>query len=296
MVKTAAGAEITLDNIDITGAYDKVNAVWVDEDAKAYADLVTVTGGSKAVEGENVVEANAGDFASKISNIKDGDTIVLAAGSYTMPATGGKDITIVGGEDTVVNVGAANMGEGDVTLHGVTIKAGQYKGFQHSGVVTYNNVTIEGELFCYGTQDIFNNCTFELNNGYVWTYGSKEVVFEGCTFNTNGKAILVYNEGAGATKVAVNNCTFNATAKGYAGAIANQSCAAIEIDNFQSSGVGVAHNITASNNTVDEDFSGEWRIKNYVGGAAVTVNGTEYTTTAIDGKVMTVVNKEATIL
>ena len=297
MVKSVAGADITLSNVDITGAYDKANAVWVDEDANAHADKVTVTGGSMAVEGQNIVEANASDFASKISNIEDGDTIVLAAGSYTMPATGGKDITIVGGEDTVINVGAANMGEGDVTLHGVTIKAGQYKGFQHSGVVTYNNVTVDGQLHCYGEKNIFNNCTFELNNSYVWTYGSKEVVFEGCTFNTNGKAILVYNEGAGATKVAVNNCTFNATAKGYAGAIANQSCAAIEIDNFQTSGVGVAHNITASNNTVGENFSGEWRLKNYVGGAAVTVNGTAYTQIAIDGKLMTIdASKNVTVL
>ena len=229
---------------------------------------------------------------------KDGATIVLADGNYTMPATGGKDIAIVGGKDTVINLGATNTGSSDVTLYGVTIKAGQYKGFQHSGVVTYNNVTIKGELFCYGEKDILNNCTFELNNGYVWTYGSKEVVFEGCTFNTNGKAILVYNEGAGATKVTVEGCTFNATAGAKAGAIKNQNCAAIEIDNYQNSLVGVAHNITVSdNNTVGENFSGVWRIKNYVAGDAINVNGTAYTQIAIDGKLMTIdADKNVTVL
>lgn len=297
LVKSVAGADITLSNVDIAGAFDKANAVWVDEDSKAYADKVTVTGGSMAVEGENVVEAGASDFANAILNVEDGATIVLADGNYTMPATGGKDIAIVGGKDTVINLGATNTGSSDVTLYGVTINAGQYKGFQHSGVVTYNNVTIKGELFCYGEKDIFNNCTFELNNGYVWTYGSKEVVFEGCTFNTNGKAILVYNEGAGATKVAVNNCTFNATAGAKAGAIKNQNCAAIEIDNYQNSLVGVAHNITTSNNTVGENFSGEWRIKNYVAGDAINVNGTAYTQIAIDGKLMTIdASKNVTVL
>ena len=249
--------------------------------------------------GENwVVEALAktDNINEAISSVENGGTIVLEAGEYNMPATNGKDITIVGDKNTVINVGAANMGAGDVTLHGVTIKAGSYKGFQHSGVVTYNNVTVDGQLYCYGEKNIFNNCTFELNNSYVWAYGSKEVVFEGCTFNTNGKAILVYNEGAGATKVAVNNCTFNATAKGYAGTIANQSCAAIEIDNFQTSGVGAAHNITTSNNTVGENFSGEWRLKKHVAGAAVTVNGTEYTQIAIDGKLMTINGNNVTVL
>ncbi|MBQ5594529.1 MAG: hypothetical protein IIU78_02360 [Alistipes sp.] len=245
-----------------------------------------------------VVEAipASSDIADAISKVEDGGTIVLADGNYTMPTTNGKDITIVGDKNTIINVGAANMGAGDVTLHGVTIKAGSYKGFQHSGVVTYNNVTVDGQLYCYGEKNIFNKCTFELDNSYVWAYGSKEVVFEGCTFNTNGKAILVYNEGAGATKVAVNNCTFNATAKGYAGTIANQSCAAIEIDNFQTSGVGAAHNITISNNTVGENFSGEWRLKKYVDGAAVTVNGTEYTQIAIDGKLMTINGNNVTVL
>ncbi|MEE0864154.1 MAG: DUF6562 domain-containing protein, partial [Alistipes sp.] len=134
------------------------------------------------------------DFNNAMSNIEDGGVIVLTDGTYNMPSTGGKDVTIVGGKNTVINAGAANMGDGNVTLEGVTITAGLYKGFQHSGVVTYNNVTIKGQLNCYGKEDIFNGCTFELDNAYVWTYGSDKTVFNNCTFNTNGKAILIYNE------------------------------------------------------------------------------------------------------
>ena len=51
IVKSIKGADITLDNIDITGVKaDKENAVWVDENAKDYYDLVTVKGGTKAQE------------------------------------------------------------------------------------------------------------------------------------------------------------------------------------------------------------------------------------------------------
>lgn len=51
IVKSAAGAEINVENLDITGvAADKVNAVWVDEDSAAYFDLVTVNGATKIQE------------------------------------------------------------------------------------------------------------------------------------------------------------------------------------------------------------------------------------------------------
>ena len=51
LVKSAAGADITLSNADISGvSADTTNAVWVDSDAATYADLVTVTGATKIVE------------------------------------------------------------------------------------------------------------------------------------------------------------------------------------------------------------------------------------------------------
>ena len=51
LVDTPAGANITVQNLDISGCKaDTVNAVWVDSDSKDYADKVTVTGASKYIE------------------------------------------------------------------------------------------------------------------------------------------------------------------------------------------------------------------------------------------------------
>ena len=51
LVKSAAGADITLNNINISGVVaDTINAVWVDEDSATYANLVTVTGGKVITE------------------------------------------------------------------------------------------------------------------------------------------------------------------------------------------------------------------------------------------------------
>ena len=53
MVKSAAGADIKIgDDVILTNVLaDTINAVWVDEDAKTYASLVSVAGGSCFVEG-----------------------------------------------------------------------------------------------------------------------------------------------------------------------------------------------------------------------------------------------------
>ena len=229
------------------------------------------------------------NISDAISGVEDGGKIVLKDGNYTMPSTNGKDVTIVGSKDAVVTINKPNMNGSDITFEGVTVKGSGYAtGVQHVNTVTYNNVKVIGEMCLYGENVVFNNCEFELNNQYIWTYGCKKSTFENCVFNTNGKAILVYNEGAGACEVAVKGCTFNASAGAKAGAIANQNCAAIEIDNFQSSGVGVAHKVTATENVVDDNFSGEWRIKNFVAGNAINVNGVDYTQIALDGELMTI--------
>ncbi len=226
------------------------------------------------------------------------DDIYLASGNYEMPAVTGKDFTIYGGEDVVITVNKPNMSGSDIIFDGVTIKGSGYStGVQHVNTVTYRNAKVVGEMCLYGEKVTFEGCTFELNGQYIWTYSAKEVEFINCVFNTTGKAILIYNEGNGANNVTVTGCTFNATAGAKAGAIANQNCAAIEIDNFQSSGVGAAHKLTTANNTFGANFSGEWRIKNYVAGGAINVNGVDYTQIAVDGKLMTIdSNRNVTVL
>ena len=50
IVKSAAGADIALSNVNVSNTVDPIHAVWVDEDAASYADLVTVTGGAVVQE------------------------------------------------------------------------------------------------------------------------------------------------------------------------------------------------------------------------------------------------------
>ena len=41
----------------------------------------------------------------------------------------------------------------------------------------------------------------------IWTWGAPNATFDGCTFNSEGKAMLLY--GAKNTKLTIDNCTFN---------------------------------------------------------------------------------------
>ena len=237
---------------------------------------------TSATELQNALNAGSGNLQ-------------LAAGEYKMPSTSADGvIEISGNKDVVLDMTmGAYMEAADVTIKGVTIKTstgmvngnGSDYAALYTPNVTYINCTFEGPMRVGRDGAKFINCTFNsLGNDYVWTYGN-DVSFENCTFNTEGKAILIYNDGGNeVSEVSVKNCTFNATAGAKAGAIANQNCAAIEIQNY---GNGV--NLVTEGNTCDTDFSGEWRIKTYhAGRTQVIVNGTEYTTIALDGKTMTI--------
>ena len=70
LVKSAAGATINLDNVNIEGvAADKVFTVWVDADAAAYADKVVVNGGYAKVEGEDVVIVETADALANLAEL-----------------------------------------------------------------------------------------------------------------------------------------------------------------------------------------------------------------------------------
>lgn len=150
-------------------------------------------------------------------NPNDNVSITLREGTFTLPAVVNKTVTISGGENTVLDmtnssiIGAQNANL-DLTVEGVTVRFANenYKGITHSKAVTYKNCIIEGKQFLYAENAKFVDCTFKNTGDYcVWTYGSTNVLFENCEFNTTGKAILVYREGNGNTFVTVNDCTFS---------------------------------------------------------------------------------------
>ena len=116
------------------------------------------------------------------------------------------------------------------TFKNLKIKAGEGN---FDGVVcdelVFENCTITGKLTFYGKAS-FKDCVFEntMANQYsIWTWGGTDVTFDNCTFNTNGKAILLYGgaDGKNPTNLVVKNCTFNDRNNGAAGR------AAIEIGN-----------------------------------------------------------------
>ena len=120
-----------------------------------------------------------------------------------------------------------------ITFEGVTFEYGteNYIGLQHTSQLTYNHCIINGKVFLYAEDEIFNECVFNAKKNSedeadynVWTYGAKNVTFNKCTFNCDGKAVLVYNEGSiSKTDLKVTNTTFAASAS-------VEGKAAIEID------------------------------------------------------------------
>lgn len=137
--------------------------------------------------------------------------------------------------------------------------------------------TIKGKLTLYG-KATFVDCTFEndMADQYsIWTWGGTDVKFEGCTFNTNGKAILLYGRATAEkpTNLTVTNCTFNDRTNGSSGK------AAIEIGNDYNA----TYNLTVSGCTVNGFAVGKntgstlWANKNSMDAAhlSVTIDGTK---------------------
>ena len=199
-----------------------------------------------------------------------------------------KDLTFVGdGTQTVDVVSKAINAEGGMlnyqrgskfTFKNMTVQAGEgaFDGIVCDELV-YENCVIRGKLTLFG-KATFINCTFEndMANQYsVWTWGGTDVLFDGCTFNTNGKAILLYGQATAAkpTNLTVNNCTFNDRNNGSAGK------AAIEIGNDYNA----TYTLTVNDITVNGFADGKntdskvWANKNSMDAEhlTITINGTK---------------------
>ena len=193
-----------------------------------------------------------------------------------------RNITFVGdGSQTVDVVENAVTAEGgqlnyqrgsSFTFENLNIQAGEGS---FDGIVcdelTYKNCTIKGKLTLYG-KATFINCKFDntMDNQYsIWTWGGTDVTFKGCTFNTKGKAILLYGQATAAkpTNLVVNNCTFNDSSNGTAGK------AAVEIGNDYNA----TYTLTINNATVKGFADGKntgsklWANKNSMDAAHLTV-------------------------
>ena len=224
---------------------------------------------------------NATDKKANIS-IASGQTITLDNG-IAHEGDKSRDITFSGDGSQTVDVveKAVNATEGNelnyqrgssFTFENLTIQAGSTP---YGGIVcnelTFKDCTIKGKLTLYG-KATFINCTFEndMADQYsIWTWGGTDVTFENCTFNTNGKAILLYGgaDGKNPTNLVVNNCTFNDRNNGTAGK------AAIEIGNDYNA----TYTLTVNNATVNGFADGKntgsklWANKKSMDAAHLTV-------------------------
>ena len=204
--------------------------------ADGYRAVKTTYNGKQAWKVEAIPPVTTQeDFNTEIG--KANSTVVLAAGTYTMPTTVADGVSIIGTDasTSVLTLNeAAAWHDINATLKNVTIKSpnANYIGIQHAASIKYENCVIEGQPFSYATTAVFDGCTFNQtsNDAYnIWTYGSKNITFNNCVFNCAGKAVLIYNEGALPTGIVTfDKCKF----------IASESVAgkaAIEIDSRFSS-------------------------------------------------------------
>ena len=243
-----------------------------------------------------VIVSNQQQTNDAITNATDRNVNISIASGQTVTLDNGvanegdksRDVTFSGDGSQTVDVitktvsaegGQLNYQRGSsFTFENLTIRAGEGN---FDGIVcdelTFKNCTIKGKLTLFG-KATFINCTFEntMTNQYsIWTWGGTDVTFENCTFNTNGKAILLYGGASGSnpTNLVVNNCTFNDRNNGDA------RKAAIEIGNDYNA----TYTLTVNNATVNGFAAGQntsstlWANKNSMDAAhlTVTIDGTQ---------------------
>lgn len=224
MVDSKEGAEINVTNVDISEvAADPIFTVWVDEDAKDYADKVTVNGALVRTEGSNEVIVATSNEELAAATIADNATIYLTKGEYVIPdAAKSKTVTFIGTgnpDDVKVKVETTGSGENcdygldgsNATFDGITITTNSttYAGYARCNG-TYKNCIINGTYTLYG-ESTFENCEFNVSGDVynIWTWGADKIEFTGCRFNSGGKALLLYREAGGTVNLTVTDCTFN---------------------------------------------------------------------------------------
>lgn len=221
--------------------------------------------GNVSVIAEGVVkDANGNYIASSnegITNaISDGATTInLTQGNYVIPSSAkGKTLTIIGtGTPEDVKVAVTKVGTGGencdyafdgstVTFEGITIttNSSTYIGYARCKG-TYKNCVINGTYTLYGDSK-FENCAFNVSGDVynIWTWGAKNIEFDRCTFNSDGKALLLYQEGTNTVNLTVKSCIFNDN-----GGLTSKK-AAIEIGDAPY-GATPTYNVTVSGTTVN---------------------------------------------
>lgn len=298
IVKSKAGAEINWgEGNNITNvAADPVNGVWVDEDAADYADLVVVNGTTCIVEGSRVIATVGGEEYTDVKEALDaaqsGDTVTLAAGTYTFPAADLKEGVILDCEEGTIFSGSSNLNINGATVKGATFKneSGNAAGGTVNG--TFEDCVFEGSSNglrnCYAAEGkvvTFRRCKFVGSVYGVHFDGGKgeELVFEECEltgWNSFGSAIK---------KVTMTDCKYHKS--GY-GRLRFYQNATITNGIFDADFDGVDFGDGGSNGgnlSFAAEFTNcEWtnndfnELLTWANGIVITVNGVKYVSATQD--------------
>ena len=185
---------------------------------------ITITGINTYAEGL-VKDANGNYIASSNEGITNAisakaTTVNLTPGTYIIPDDAkGETLTFIGTgnpEDTKIATQDDGSYEGcDYSLDGATVTfenitintdSRTYTGYARCNG-TYKNCVINGTYTLYGDSK-FENCTFNVSGDVynIWTWGAPNATFNGCTFKSDGKAMLLY--GTENTKLTIENSVF----------------------------------------------------------------------------------------
>ena len=240
------------------------------------------------VKGEGVIAGTQEEMNDFIQNTEGAATVKLAEGTYTLPELTGKDLTVIGTKDTVIDMNGQVNKANNVAFEGVTVKFGpdNYKGFQHTNSVVYKNCYISGLMTTY-SNTTFENCTFTSgSNQYAINfYGGKDFTLTNCHFYGVDKNVYIYQETVDSDKnVTFNNCDFHMSAtdttKNKSAIMLNSAAYTfngfkynVVINNCTAEGA----NTTAADDVVGKsNYQGLYGLKHspFVVEGTVTVNGT----------------------
>ena len=242
------------------------------------SSIAEVIGGQETVDGVTVtnvtvkktlIDAVASTTEELIAALAENkENIVLKAGEYELGGAtfGASKVNIVGDdrEKSVVKVSKSIYADGKtINLKNLTysVPAGlTYNEFDFAFIHRAAEFNMEGCVIADGrlrinvSKSLIKNCQFNVStsNGFdgyaLFYYGNNdsEVTVNNCTFDTAGKAIVVYSEGARVYNLDVNDCVFTSDASTDKAAIQMHTehgiSGTLDITNSKATGFADVHN------------------------------------------------------
>ena len=196
-------------------------------------DGVTVTNVTVKKTHIDAVASNTDELTAALADNNKKD-IVLKAGEYELGGAtfGASEVNIIGDdrENSVVKVSRSIYADGKtINLKNLTYSVpadltyneADFAFIQRAAEFNMEGCVIaDGRLRINVSKSVIDNCQFNVStsNGFdgyaLFYYGNNnsEVTVKNCTFNTVGKAIVIYSEGAVVYNLDVNDCEFTSNA------------------------------------------------------------------------------------